>query len=134
MKFFKSIALLAFTTTAFSAGFNDPAEEFIAELEAESNPQPPFVSICPKQTNELRNRIKEREFTVYKAEKQLKELGEVFKGDIIVAPEFIETSFIILEGAYLRKVAIDAKGDKGRYVYAKNEFCEFLSKRAYLVH
>ena len=90
--------------------------------------------ICPEPENAPWDKMKESEFTKEAALSQLNELKKVYEQGLEVAPEFIQQSNLILEGAHLRLEVLNSINEPKYNEHAKKAFCEFMKKRAYLVH
>ncbi|WP_153915713.1 hypothetical protein [Shewanella sp. TC10] len=90
--------------------------------------------ICPEPVNGPWDKMKESDFTKESALSQLSELKKVYEMDLEVAPEFIQQSNLIFEGAHLRQEVLNSINEPKYNTHAKKAFCEFMKNRAYLVH
>lgn len=78
--------------------------------------------------------IAEAAFTKQAAERELVRLKSLMGPDgLAVDPPVWETSFVYLEGWYLRHKALDAKAGRGSPV-AIDDFCTFMKERAHVRH
>jgi hypothetical protein len=78
--------------------------------------------------------IPEEAFTEQAAKRELKKLNRLLGAEGLTAESFTwESSFIIIEGWYLKRQALQAKknGDGGLFV---SDFCDFMKSRAYVRH
>jgi len=91
-------------------------------------------NICPEPKDKSWDRLSEAAFHPAAAVQALNNLKRYFNGEIIVAPEFIEQNMNTIQGAFIYKDMQDYKSDPEFYKNAKQEFCKFLEKNAYLVH
>lgn len=79
-------------------------------------------------------RIPEEAFTEQSAKRELKKLNRLMGAEGLTVDSIAwETSFVYIEGWYLRRQALAAKGrgESGLFV---SDFCDFLKSRAYVRH
>ena len=99
---------------------------------AQAGPLCPAVAAQSKSEGQWP--IPEAAFTEQAAKRELKKLNRLLGIDGLTAESVAwETSFVIIEGWYLRRQALEAKkhGEKGLFV---SDFCDFMKSRAYVHH
>ena len=78
--------------------------------------------------------IPEKAFTEQAAKRELRKLNKFLGADGLEADSVAwETSFVIIEGWYLKRQAIEAK-KRGDTLLSDSEFCTFMRDRAYVRH
>jgi hypothetical protein len=78
--------------------------------------------------------ISEASFTRQAAERELTKLRSLLGPDgLLVDSGVWETSFVYIEGWYLKRQALAAK-KSGEPPYAVSDFCTFMKERAYVRH
>ena len=92
--------------------------------------------LCPFKGNENWEKIKEIDFSKEKVNTHLIEFQKWFNGNNVVAEEYMEQSLIIIEGGVLRQSIEYWKREKNSQNVKiwTTRFCEFMEKKAYLVH
>ena len=95
-------------------------------------------SLCPKvksdRSSEGAMPIPEKAFTKQAAERELQRLRTLLGPDgLAVDPPVWETSFVYLEGWYLKRQALEAKKGTGP-AQAVDDFCTFMKERAHVRH
>jgi hypothetical protein len=91
-------------------------------------------SIKPGRASEGAMPIPESEFTKQAAERELRKLEGLLGPDgLLVDPPVWRTSFVYLEGWYLKRQALEAK-NRGGPPHAIADFCDFMRKQAYVRH
>jgi hypothetical protein len=95
-------------------------------------------SQCPLVTEQSKTegvwRIPEEAFTEQSAKQELEKLNRLLGAEGLTVDSIAwETSFVRIEGWYLRRQALAAKGrgESGLFV---SDFCDFLKNRAYARH
>ena len=90
--------------------------------------------VKPDSTSEGAMPIPEKAFTRQAAERELGKLRSLLGPDgLAVDPPVWETSFVYLEGWYLKRQALEAKKGGGP-AEAITIFCDFMKERAYVRH
>jgi hypothetical protein len=91
-------------------------------------------SIKPGRASEGAMPIPEGAFTKQAAERELRKLESLLGPDgLLVDPPAWRTSFVYLEGWYLKRQALEAKKGGGP-PYAIADFCYFMKNQAYVRH
>ncbi|NMR28091.1 hypothetical protein HH219_21680 [Pseudoalteromonas sp. NEC-BIFX-2020_015] len=92
------------------------------------------VKYCPDFKPKSWEQMKESEFSKEAAKEQLRLLNQYFNGEIEVAEEFLYQANIILEGSFLKNELLYWQKQPEGYEAARQRFCKFLEKKAWLVH
>lgn len=94
--------------------------------------------LCPAvkapEKSEARWAIPEEAFTGQAAKRELTKLNQLLGADGLTADSIAwENSFVLIEGWYLKRQALEAKkhGENGVPI---SDFCDFLKNRAYVHH
>jgi hypothetical protein len=95
-------------------------------------------SLCPPTIEQSKAegvwRIPEEAFTEQSAKRELKKLNRLLGAEGLTVDSIAwETSFVYIEGWYLRRQALAAKG-RGESGFFVSDFCDFLTSRAYVRH
>jgi hypothetical protein len=95
-------------------------------------------SLCahvkPDRTSEGAMPIPEKAFTEQAAKRELQKLQSLLGPDgLAVDPPVWETSFVYLEGWFLKRQALEAKNGAGPAL-AITDFCAFMKDKAYVRH
>lgn len=88
----------------------------------------------PQSNSEGEWRIPEEAITEQAAKQELKKLKQLFGPSGLTAESVAwETSFVIIEGWYLKRQALEAKkrGEDGLPI---SDFCDFMKNSAYVRH
>ena len=95
-------------------------------------------SLCPsvvhKDKSEGAMPISEKSFTEQAAKRELRKLNNLLGPDGLTVDAVVwETSFVFIEGWYLKRQALAAKkrGDTG---ISTSDFCTFMKERAFVHH
>ncbi len=91
-------------------------------------------NICPEPKDKGWDRLPEAAYHPAAVKNALSNLSRYFSGELIVAEEFIEQNISTIRGGFLYKEIQETKDDLEYFQYAKEGFCEFIDKNAYLVH
>ena len=91
-------------------------------------------NICPEPKDKGWDRLPEAAYHPAAVKKSLNNLDRYFSGELIVAEEFIEQNMSTIRGGFLYKEMQELKDDPKYFQYAKESFCKFMEKNAYLVH
>jgi hypothetical protein len=92
------------------------------------------AQVRPDHKSEGAMPLPEKAFTQQAAERELQKLRSLMGPDgLAVDPPVWETSFVYLEGWYLKRQALEAKkrGETGGPI---SDFCAFMKERAYVRH
>jgi hypothetical protein len=101
---------------------------------ADAHAQVICPSVKPERTSEGAMPIPEQAFTKQAAERELRKLQDLLgPNGLSVDPPTWETSFVYLEGWYLKRQALEAM-KRGGPAHAVSDFCDFMKKRAYVRH
>lgn len=91
-------------------------------------------TVCPVTGKAPWDKMKESDFSKEKVIVQLDKLKKYFSGNEVVAEEFIYQSMLVIEGGALREGVKYWKKHPKNSKHSKKLFCEFMAKKAYLVH
>jgi hypothetical protein len=92
------------------------------------------ANVKPDRTSEGSMSIPEKAFTRQAAERELQKLRTLLGPDgLVVDPPTWETSFVYLEGWYLKRQALEAKRAVGSS-QPVDDFCAFIKEKAYVRH
>ena len=94
--------------------------------------------LCPSPTVKKQSDgampIPETAFTEQAAKQEIKKLNKLFGPDGLSADSVAwETSFVMIEGWYLKRQALEAK-KRGEIPVSSSEFCSFMKDRAFVRH
>lgn len=99
---------------------------------AQAKPLCPAIAMQEKSEGQWS--IPEDAFTAQAAMRELQKLNQLMGEDSLTADSITwETSFVIIEGWYLKRQALEARkrGDGGLFIA---DFCNFMKNRAYVHH
>ena len=92
------------------------------------------AAVANKDKSEGAMPISEKSFTEQAARRELRKLNKLLGPDGLTVDSVAwETSFVYIEGWYLKRQAIEAK-KRGDTPSAISDFCTFLQDRAYVHH
>jgi hypothetical protein len=90
--------------------------------------------ICSSEDQNGYHPMPESEFTMDNARKYTQTLQKYFDGQIKLDPEFILSSQIAIEGAFLRNEIALASNNPEYLLLSTKLFCNFMANKAYYVH
>jgi hypothetical protein len=91
-------------------------------------------NVKPDRTSEGAMPIPEQAFTEQTAKREMRKLQDLLGPDgLLVDPPTWETSFVYLEGWYLKRQALEAI-KRGGPAHAISDFCDFMKNRGYVRH
>jgi hypothetical protein len=91
-------------------------------------------NICPSKDQKGYHPMPESEFTMDNARKYTQTLQQYFDGEIQLDPEFILSSQISIEGAFLPNEITLASNNPEYLLLSTKLFCNFMANKAYYVH